>query len=224
MSWIPVSSRLVAVGIHVAGIGIAMSMPSSPPPPKPRDIPITLSIAPPAPPAPKVVEKVEEPKPVTKPKAKPKPIVEDIPPPPVPQPVAPPAPAVIASAATSVAEAVTAPPEVVAPPPPPPPSPSPGDLRAKQDYFARLLAWLERHKRYPGEARSRRNEGTVMVRFTMDRTGRVQSFALDRTSGSPVLDTAALKMVERASPLPSMPKEMPDQQLELVVPVEFYIR
>jgi protein TonB len=97
-------------------------------------------------------------------------------------------------------------------------------VKAKDDYFGRLLAWLERHKRYPSEARSKRNQGTAMVWFVMDRQGRVQNCRLHKSSGFPVLDEAAVKMVERASPLPAMPKELPDQTLEVVVPVEFYIR
>jgi protein TonB len=210
-------STLAALALHAAGIGIAMSMPSGAPPVEPKEIPITLTMAPlPEPPAPKV----EAPKP--DPKPEPKPVVRETPPPqPVPQPSIEPPPAVIASAATSVAESVV--PEAP-PPPPPPPPPNPGALKAKDDYFGRVLAWLERHKRYPGEARSRRTQGTAMVWFVMDRQGRVHGSKLHKTSGYPVLDDAALKMVQRASPLPAMPPEMPDQQVELVVPVEFYIR
>lgn len=206
-------STLAALALHAAGIGIAVSMPSSAPPAEPREIPITLTMmTPPQPPAPKV----EEPRP----KPEPRPVVRETPPPTVPTPVLEPLPPVIASAATSVAETVAP----ATPPPLPPPPPSPGAVKAKDDYFGRVLAWLERHKRYPGEARSKRNEGTAMVWFVMDRKGRVHGSKLHKTSGFPVLDEAAVKMVERASPLPAMPAEMPDQQVELVVPVEFYIR
>lgn len=216
MATVRYMSTLAALGLHAAGIGIAMSMPSSAPPVEPREIPITLTMTlPPEPPAPKV----EEPKP--EPKPDPKPVVRETPPPPVPQPVIEPPPEVIASAATSVAESVV--PEAP-PPPPPPPPPNPGAVKAKDDYFGRLLAWLERHKRYPGEARSKRTQGTAMVWFVMDRQGRVHGCKLQKTSGYPVLDEAAVKMVQRASPLPAMPDEMPEQQVELVVPVEFYIR
>jgi len=209
-------STLAALALHAAGIGIAMSMPSSMPAAAPREIPITLTMmTPPEPPAPKG----EEPEPAPKPQ--PRPVVRETPPPPLPQPVLEPPPQVIASAATSVAQSVV--PEAP-PPPPPPPPPDPGAVKAKDDYFGRVLAWLERHKRYPAEARSRRSQGTAMVWFVMDRQGRVHGSKLHKTSGYPVLDDAAVKMVERASPLPAMPPEMPDQQVELVVPVEFYIR
>lgn len=209
-------STLAALALHAAGIGIAMSMPSSAPPAEPRQIPITLTMmTPPEPPAPKVEQPRPQPKPV------PRPVVRDTPPPPMPQPVLDPPPEVIASAATSVAETVA---PVTPLPPPPPPPPNPGAVKARDDYFGRVLAWLERHKRYPGEARSRRTQGTAMVWFVMDRQGRVHGSKLHKTSGYPVLDEAAVKMVERASPLPAMPPEMPDQTVELVVPVEFYIR
>jgi protein TonB len=215
-------SRLAAVGIHLAAVGVALSMPSSPPPPPPREIPITLSmVAPPEPPPPKPVEKVVEPKPQPKPTPKPKPVVKETPPPtPVPDPAPEPLP-VIASARASVAQQTVAVPE---PAPVPPPPPSPGSVKAKDDYFARLLAWLERHKRYPFKARSKRREGTALVWFQMDRNGQVRGCRLEGTSGSEMLDEAAVAMVERASPMPPFPKEMTDQSLELVVPVEFYIR
>jgi len=97
----------------------------------------------------------------------------------------------------------------------------PGETR---DYAATLLAWLERHKEYPRRARLRREEGTVMLYFLVDREGRVLEHRIEQGSGHPVLDAEVLAMIERAQPLPAMPAHMDKPTLELVVPVQFFLR
>jgi len=97
----------------------------------------------------------------------------------------------------------------------------PGETR---DYAATLLAWLERHKEYPRQARVRRQQGTVLLYFVVDRSGRVLAHRIEQSSGYPALDEEVLAMIERAQPLPAMPETMDEQTLELVVPVQFFIR
>ena len=95
---------------------------------------------------------------------------------------------------------------------------------AAMDYMSALQAWLERHKEYPRRARLRRQEGTALLYFVIDRSGRVLEARLQQTSGHDLLDRAVMTMIERAQPLPSMPDEMRDARLELVVPIEFFLR
>ncbi len=99
-----------------------------------------------------------------------------------------------------------------------------GNPAAAADYFARLQAWLEKHKRYPRRARLRRQEGTVLLRFVMDRAGQVLSYRLERSSGHPLLDDEVKEMIRRAAPLPAVPAEIRRAQLEVVVPVAFSLR
>jgi protein TonB len=87
-----------------------------------------------------------------------------------------------------------------------------------------VLAWLNRHKRYPSGAKSRREEGSVQVSFTIDASGRVTGSRVVRSSGSPDLDRAALDMVQRASPVPAPPKEIARSRMSLNVPVMFNLR
>ncbi|WP_281018162.1 MULTISPECIES: TonB family protein [unclassified Minwuia] len=98
---------------------------------------------------------------------------------------------------------------------------SPGE---RQDYLTRLLNWLERHKEYPRRAQRRRQEGTAMLFFRMDRDGRVTEFRIEKGSGHALLDAEVEAMIQRAQPLPAMPDFMPQSQLELVVPVKFALR
>ncbi|RKQ72733.1 energy transducer TonB [Oceanibaculum indicum] len=92
------------------------------------------------------------------------------------------------------------------------------------DYLALVQAWLERHKEYPRRAQLRRIEGTAVLRFVMDREGKLVSYRLERGSGHSVLDEAVREMIERASPFPPLPPEIQQANLELVVPVSFYLR
>lgn len=86
---------------------------------------------------------------------------------------------------------------------------------------SRLMAHLERRKRYPSAARRRGEEGVAYVRFSIDDGGNVRSVALARSSGFPELDAEVVAMVRRASPVPAPP---PDAPRDITAPVQFHIR
>ena len=154
------------------------------------------------------------------------------PPPPPARPAAPPPPRVQAPA-PDPAPAPEPAPQIAAidpsagPPSPPATAPATGGAGAPgttADYAAQLQAWLERHKEYPRRARQRRQEGVALLYFAIDRSGRVLRAQLQQTTGHNLLDREVLAMVQRAQPLPPMPDSMTQQQLELIIPVEFFLR
>lgn len=71
---------------------------------------------------------------------------------------------------------------------------------------SRLMAHLERRKRYPSGARARGEKGIAYVRFRIDDAGNVLSASLARSSGYPELDDEVLALVKRASPVPKPPQ------------------
>lgn len=79
-----------------------------------------------------------------------------------------------------------------------------------------VMAHLNRHKRYPGGG-----GGTSSVAFTIDRSGRVLSARLLRSSGSTMLDQEAVALARRASPVPAPPANMGGGSIVLSVPVRF---
>ncbi len=99
-----------------------------------------------------------------------------------------------------------------------------GSPGAVTDFKAALLAWLQRHKEYPRRAKRRQQQGTALLYFVMDREGQVLEYRIEVSSGHRLLDQEVTAMIERAQPLPEMPAEMPGARLELVVPVEFFLR
>ena len=86
---------------------------------------------------------------------------------------------------------------------------------------SKLMAHLERRKRYPGAARARGDEGVAQVRFSIDKAGNVLSAKLVKSSGSAQLDEEVVALVHRASPVPAPP---PGAPLTITAPVRFNIR
>jgi protein TonB len=87
-----------------------------------------------------------------------------------------------------------------------------------------IVALLERNKRYPETAQSRREQGVAQVFFSLDRQGRVIDTQLRRSSGVSALDEEALALVRRAQPFPPPPPEWPGERVDLTVPISFNLR
>lgn len=77
------------------------------------------------------------------------------------------------------------------------------------DFSRRLIAHIERFKRYPGGALSLRLSGTTRVALRMDRHGGVLAVWILDSSGSTILDQEAMDTVRRAAPLPAAPEDFP---------------
>lgn len=174
-----------------------------PPPPEPA------AAAEPPPPAPEAVAPVVPPAPPATPrksavKHPPKPVVRrlDEPPP---------------NPAAALAAPLAAPQTAFAPTPVPAPVPS---TEVSPGYRALLSAWLESHKRYPDSARQRGEEGRAVLRFAVDRSGRVLDFAVAQSSGYPDLD-ASIEEMMRGAMLPPFPAGMTQPRIEVSVTIRF---
>ncbi len=104
-------------------------------------------------------------------------------------------------------------------------APGPAPVRAPSaaitpSYRALLSEWLESHKRYPESAREQGEEGRAVVRFVVERSGRVASFAVIKSSGYADLD-AALDNMMRGAMLPPFPADMDQQSIEVSVAIRF---
>ncbi len=93
----------------------------------------------------------------------------------------------------------------------------------RDHYLALVQHLLERQKRYPRRAQLLHLEGTVLLAFTVDRTGRVLAYRIERSSGQPLLDAEVEAMLRRAQPLPA-PPDLAAGTLELLLPVDFSLR
>ncbi len=90
-----------------------------------------------------------------------------------------------------------------------------------REYLRALMERLRRYQTYPRAARSRRIEGQVVVQLTVTPEGQLAAVGIARTSGSDLLDDAALKMVRQATPLPPLPPSSRGRAVTLAVPIIF---
>jgi protein TonB len=96
-------------------------------------------------------------------------------------------------------------------------------VAAKSRYASEILAWLHRNKRYPSQARRSGQQGSVTVRFTLDRMGRVLSSSVVRSSGHSILDGEARALLRRGR-MPPMPAAMQQSRLTITVPIRFQLQ
>lgn len=175
-----------------------LELPELPPPP-----PLAEALLPPQKPA-EAVPEPPPPKPVEKPKPKPKATRK------------PPAPVTSAAPRSDApTSSATAAPSAGA---------SSANSTAAASWRSQLISHLNRHKRYPGESRTAREEGTARLRFSIDRSGRVVGATLVGSSGSSRLDEEVMAMIRRASPVPAPPPDVGGSTLTFTVPVNFNLR
>ena len=99
-------------------------------------------------------------------------------------------------------------------------------LSLKRSYESQLLAWLERHKKYPNIARRRSQQGTVVLEFTINAEGKLLSHKIIQASAHPALNSAVVKMIRLASPMPSIPEELRENRMKFTytIPVHFVLK
>jgi len=80
---------------------------------------------------------------------------------------------------------------------------------------------IEEVRRYPSWAKRQGIEGVVHVSFTVLSNGVGQNVKIVRSSGSRILDEEAEATIERATPFPSVPKEINDSSVQIEVSIVF---
>lgn len=84
---------------------------------------------------------------------------------------------------------------------------SPSGTTQKSDDTLRLIRQrIFTAKRYPVIAKEQGVEGVVTLLFSINPEGRLDQLQVTKTSGSPLLDRAALDTIKRATPFPSYQK------------------
>jgi len=94
---------------------------------------------------------------------------------------------------------------------------SEGARAGRASWESELAAHIRRYATY--SANGSRESGTVRVGVSIDRNGRLLSRRLAGSSGSPVLDSAAMAVIDRAQPYPRFPPGMSQAQIALTIPL-----
>jgi len=101
-------------------------------------------------------------------------------------------------------------------------------LRAS--YESILASKIQKNRYYPRQAINLGQEGQPVVRIVLNTSGHITQVLVEESSGSAILDAAAIDIVRRAGPFPPPPKEYlsilskrGDQQMVFKAPISFDI-
>lgn len=99
------------------------------------------------------------------------------------------------------------------------------------DAERRIAAWqhavfahIARFKTYPEAARKLRSAGEALTLFTIDRTGTLRDARIEKSSGTTILDDAALAVLRHASPLPRPPADIDGEAIRLLLPMRYQVK
>lgn len=92
-----------------------------------------------------------------------------------------------------------------------------------ENWQKEIVTSIAKHRAYPPEARARGTEGTVMVRFSIDRYGRLITKTMTQSSGHDLLDKAAVATLERVPDFPAAPKALAGEAFEFALPIKFSV-
>ncbi len=95
-----------------------------------------------------------------------------------------------------------------------------GDTTAISAYRGRLFSHISKKKVNPRS----KFAGTAVVRFTVGPQGELISREVTSSSGSKVLDDAAVASIDRAAPFPAMPTDAGTGPMVVSVPFKFSVR
>lgn len=95
-----------------------------------------------------------------------------------------------------------------------------GNTTAISAYRGRLFSHISKKKVNPRS----KFAGTAVVRFTVGPGGELISREITASSGSKVLDDAAVASIDRAAPFPEMPSDAGNEPMVVSVPFKFSVR
>jgi protein TonB len=84
-----------------------------------------------------------------------------------------------------------------------------------QDYFNKIRERIKANWIYPRQAGDRGIEGELLIEFHIAKDGRLSDIELRHSSGTTILDDAALTAVKLAQPFPPVPDEIAKQTLAI---------
>ncbi len=99
------------------------------------------------------------------------------------------------------------------------------DIRAANigaDWAQGLAAYWRRHRYYPQQAAQNGEDGTVQIEIVVNRLGRVESVEIQRRSGSPWLDMAAVGTWRNAQLAP-LPAENTDRTITIPLTINYLL-
>lgn len=92
------------------------------------------------------------------------------------------------------------------------------------DWQKSIVLRIAKAKTYPAGARKKGIEGEVRVAFEIDRYGKIIHRQIETSSGYPVLDQAALSVLDEIGKMPTPPNSLDGETFAMVIPFNFRIK
>lgn len=103
-------------------------------------------------------------------------------------------------------------------------SSSVGKIDPLKAYGAEVQQLIKKKKIYPALAKRMDQQGEVLLRLTLDRSGKLLELQLLKASEHSILNNAALDMVKRVERFPPIPTEIGIDIISFNVPVDYTIK
>lgn len=94
-------------------------------------------------------------------------------------------------------------------------------LSLEEQYALQLRALFETKKSFPVMARKLGKEGRVTLQLMLGSNGSVLQYQVAESSGSEVLDQAALRLVNQIGEFPPFPEEIKRTNWQFFIPIEY---
>jgi TonB family protein len=95
---------------------------------------------------------------------------------------------------------------------------------AKSKYFSQVAQTLNKNKRYPRQAYSLNQEGTVVVRLRLNKQGKVLDVKVIEKAPFKSLTNASLEAINSIKKFPVIPEELGLEEITFNIPIEYKIQ
>jgi TonB family protein len=94
-----------------------------------------------------------------------------------------------------------------------------GNRRAEEQYLWYVANKLSQHQQFVRNVNT--EAGSLVLRITIARDGRLVDVGLSRSSGLPSLDNVSLNLVRQAGPYKPLPDDIAGAQHTFILPLNF---
>jgi protein TonB len=105
-----------------------------------------------------------------------------------------------------------------------PAKPQQGNPRLEKQYGIGIHGLIKQKKSYPRRAKRRKIQGVVKVAFNIAKNGLISNLRIHQSSGSSLLDKAALDTVRKVGRFPAIPSTLNKQVLSYIIPISYKLR
>jgi TonB family protein len=99
-----------------------------------------------------------------------------------------------------------------------------GSVDPLKIYGSRVAELLNQNKIYPAMAKRLEQQGRVLLKITVDKSGKLLDLEMLKESPFGSLNEAALQMVKKVEQFPPLPNEISHEVVTFNVPVEYKLR